>query len=48
MFGSPIYMYLGARVSRIINHEQKEHTALNGQNKQKAVPEQFKDRQPGI
>ena len=30
-------MYLGARVSRAINQEQKKHTALNEQNKQKAA-----------
>ena len=43
-----LYLYLGARVSRAINQEQKKNTALNEQNKQKAVLEQFKDRQPRI
>ena len=41
-------MYLGERVSRAINQEQKKHTALNEQNKHKVVPEQFSDRQLGI
>ena len=41
-------MYLEARVSSAINQEQKKLTVINDQNKQKAVREKFKDRQPGI